>query len=45
MTWWRMWARVSISSDGGAEFKLFYEGRFGNLASDNAGGLKASVPF
>lgn len=29
----------------GAEFKLFYEGRFGNLASDNAGGLKASVPF
>ncbi len=36
---------LDIIGKKGAELKLFYEGRFGDLVSDNAGGLKASIPF
>jgi hypothetical protein len=38
-------AGIDIIGRKGAELKLFYEGRFGDLVSDNAGGLKASIPF
>ena len=30
---------------GGTELKLFYEGRIGDLVSEQSGGVKASVPF
>jgi hypothetical protein len=36
---------LDIIGKKGAELKLFYEGRFGDLVSDNAGGVKASIPF
>jgi outer membrane autotransporter protein len=38
-------AGLDIIGKKGAELKLFYEGRFGDLVSDNAGGVKASIPF
>jgi hypothetical protein len=38
-------AGLDLIGPRGAELKLFYEGRFGDLVSDNAGGVKASVPF
>jgi hypothetical protein len=38
-------AGLDVIGKKGAELKLFYEGRFGDLVSDNAGGLKASIPF
>jgi hypothetical protein len=36
---------LDIIGKKGAELKPFHEGRFGDLVSDNAGGLKASTPF
>jgi uncharacterized protein with beta-barrel porin domain len=30
---------------GGAELRLFYEGRLGDLVSEQSGGIKASLPF
>jgi hypothetical protein len=38
-------AGIDVINTGGAEFKLFYEGRFGDLVEEQSGGVKASVPF
>jgi uncharacterized protein with beta-barrel porin domain len=38
-------AGLDLIGRGGTELKLFYEGRIGDLVSEQSGGLKASVPF
>jgi hypothetical protein len=38
-------AGIDLIGPRGAELKLFYEGRFGDLVSEQSGGIKASLPF
>ena len=38
-------AGADIIAAGGAELKLFYDGRFGERVEENSGGVKASLPF
>ena len=38
-------AGIDLIGPRGAELKLFYEGSFGDIVSDQSGGIKASVPF
>jgi hypothetical protein len=38
-------AGLDLIGRGGAEIKLFYEARLGDLVSQQSGGIKASVPF
>jgi uncharacterized protein with beta-barrel porin domain len=38
-------AGVDLIGPRGAELKLYYEGRFGDLVSEQGSGLKASLPF
>ena len=38
-------AGVDVIDGRGRELKLFYEGRFGDLVEEHAGGVKASLPF
>jgi uncharacterized protein with beta-barrel porin domain len=38
-------AGIDLIATGGAELKLFYDGRFGDLVEEQSGGIKASLPF
>ena len=38
-------AGIDVIDGRGRELKLFYEGRFGDLVEEHAGGVKASLPF
>ncbi len=38
-------AGVDVIDGRGRELELFYEGRFGDLVEEHAGGIKASLPF
>ena len=38
-------AGIDLISMSGAELKLFYDGRFGDLIEEESGGVKASLPF
>jgi len=38
-------AGIDVIGSGGASFRLYYDGRFGDLIEEHAGGIKASLPF
>ena len=38
-------AGVDVIDGRGRELKLFYEGRFGDLVEEHAGGVKGTLPF
>jgi len=38
-------AGVDVIGSEGASFRIYYEGRFGDLVEQHAGGIKASLPF
>jgi len=38
-------AGVDVIDRRGRELKLFYEGRFGDLVEEHAGGVKGTLPF
>lgn len=38
-------AGLDVIGTEGASFRLYYEGRFGDLVEQHAGGIKASLPF
>jgi hypothetical protein len=38
-------AGVDVIGAEGASFRLYYEGRFGDLVEQHGGGIKGTVPF
>jgi hypothetical protein len=38
-------AGVDVIGAEGASFRLYYEGRFGDLVEQHAGGIKGTLPF
>jgi hypothetical protein len=38
-------AGFDVIGTGGASFRIYYDGRFGNLVEEHAGGIKGTLPF